>query len=57
MCYLTAHMFPLFTHCFLVIVTPSTCVGPWGARSGRLVQKGFRGKSSVAEALTVTEGD
>lgn len=32
--YVMAHMFPLFTHCFLVMVAPSTCVGPWGAHSG-----------------------
>ena len=32
-------------------------VGPWGAHSGRLVQRGFRGRSSTAEVLTVTEGD
>lgn len=52
-----AYMFPLCTHCYLVMVPPSTCVGPWEPCSGWFVQKSFGGRSSAAEAPTVTEGD
>lgn len=50
-------MFLLFTHCFLVMVPPSTCVGPWEPCSGRLMQRSFCGRSSAAEATNLTLRD